>query len=79
MMKRDANENSVGLRGICKTGSIFVCGPWLHIIVFRLFSIFGFVGIFRSDMLLIIFVCAKLTLSWLQKFVCLQEYRKEFY
>ena len=33
------------------TGSIFVCGPLLHHVL--LSSIFGTVGLFRSDMLLI--------------------------
>ena len=49
-MQRTANENAACLPRIC-TGSIFVCGPLHHYVL--LFSIFGAVGLFRSDMLLI--------------------------
>ena len=35
-------------------GSIFVCGPLHHYVL--LFSIFGAVGLFRSDMLLIFYM-----------------------
>ena len=43
--------------------NIFVCGPLHHYVL--LFSIFGAVGLFRSDMLLIfeLFFCKKIPLS----------------
>ena len=51
MMKNTVNENAAGLRRICKSAVFsFVV---LYIIVLRLFNIFGAVGLFRSDMLLI--------------------------
>ena len=49
-MQRTANENAACLPRIC-TGNIFVRGPLHHYVL--LFSIFGAVGLFRSDMLLI--------------------------
>ena len=48
--------------GPVKLAAFFVCGPWLYIVVFKLFSIFGAVGLFRSDMLLIYF-CLSTTIA----------------
>ena len=69
VMQRTANENAAGLRRICKDLLQILHKPAafsfvvLCIIVFRLFSIFGAVGLFRSDMLLIFSISVGQVLS----------------